>query len=292
MELKKEKDTPKKEEDSSSDDDKKKKRKKKKEKKENSQINNNKNEINITDSKRVRYNIINDFENKITQIIDEATKEKEDEIKFPKFLKNVLEHLKNNLKEFDFSFSEGIFGDFTSIFKTGIIPEKIFNQSPLIAENFTYMPTTVIERCNDLFNYSPKITLSEDTCNTFTKDDKLLKGFADSFRVIATSSELAIRNLSDAAQSRFSVFYTTSYTLEERDLLIQMLYNDTPKKFFDFLKEYNIKFRTELSFLYITKILNILKLIDEKYGKYERENEEIRDKFMFSYSFISKIFNG
>ena len=81
--------------------------------------------------------------------------------------------------------------------------------SPLGKENLPNLPTAVIERCNDLFNYNPKISLSEDTCNTFTKEDKELNGFADGFRVIATSTELAIRNLSDAAQSRFTIIYTT-----------------------------------------------------------------------------------
>ena len=183
-----------------------------------------------------------------------------------------------NLTEFDVSFTEGIFGDFTSVFKTGILTEKIFSQSPLITENLPNLPTAVLERCNDLFNYNPKISLSEDTCNTFTKDDKELKGFADGFRVIATSTEFAIRNLSDAAQSRFTIIYTTSYTPEERDLLIHIFYKETPKEFYDFLKEYKINFRKELSFLYVTKILNILKLIDSKFDKEDREKAEIRKK--------------
>ena len=196
----------------------------------------------------------------------------------PKCFENVVEKLRKNLMEFDVSFIEGIFGDFTSVFKTGILTEKIFTQSPLIAENLPNLPTAVIERCNDLFNYNPKISLSEDTCNTFTEEDKELSGFADGFRVIATSTELAIRNLSDAAQSRFTIIYTTSYTPEERNLLIQIFYKDTPKEFYGFLKDYKDKFRKELSFLYVTKILNLLKLIDSKFEKDEREKEETRKR--------------
>jgi hypothetical protein len=154
-------------------------------------------------------------------------------------------------------YSDGMFGDFTSIFKTGILTEKILSQSPLITENLPNLPPAVLERCNDLFNYNPKINLSEDSCNTFTNDNKELSGFSDGFRVIATSNELSIRNLSDAARSRFSIIYTTSYTPEERDLLIQLFYKDTPKEFYDFLKKYKEYFRKDLSFLYVTKILNI-----------------------------------
>ena len=196
----------------------------------------------------------------------------------PKCFENIVEHLKKNLIEFDFSFTEGLFGDFTSVFKTGILTEKIFSQSPLIAENLPNLPPQVIERCNDLFNYNPKISLNEDSCNTFTGDDKELSGFADGFRVIATSTELAIRNLSDAAQSRFTIIYTTSYKPEERDLLIQIFYKETPEEFYKFLKSYKENFRKELSFLYVSKILNILKELNTKYEKDEINQEEIRTK--------------
>ena len=223
---------------------------------------------------KIKYNKIKKFEEKIDKIIKKCKEEKI----LPKCFENIVEHLQKNLTEFNFSFSEGIFGDFTSVFKTGILTEKIFSQSPLIAENLPNLPPQVIERCNDLFNYNPKICLSEDSCNTFTGEDKELSGFADGFRVIATSTELAIRNLSDAAQSRFTIIYTTSYKPEERNLLIQILYKETPEEFYIFLKKYKENFRKELSFLYVTKIINILKLLNSKYEKEERNQEEIRKK--------------
>ena len=234
--------------------------------------------INKKDSKNIKinFNVIKKFEEKINKIVNDSKKDKK--LQLPKCFVDAIERLKKNLIKFDVSFSEGIFGDFTSIFKTGILTSKIFNQSSLIAENLPNLPTAVIERCNELLNYNPKITLSEDTCNSFTGEDKELKDFADGFRVIATSTELAIRNLSDAALSRFTVIYTTSYSPEERDLLIQIFYQDTPKEFYDFLKDYKVIFKKELSFLYVTKILNILKLIDLKFDKYEREKDETRKK--------------
>ena len=275
-------------EDNSSDDEKKKKKKKKESGDEDSDDNeiilkdessneddedDNENSNNSKNMK-IKYDKIKNFEEKISNLIKKCKLEKI----LPKCFENVVEKLRKNLMEFDVSFIEGIFGDFTSVFKTGILTEKIFTQSPLIAENLPNLPTAVIERCNDLFNYNPKISLSEDTCNTFTEEDKELSGFADGFRVIATSTELAIRNLSDAAQSRFTIIYTTSYTPEERNLLIQIFYKDTPKEFYGFLKDYKDKFRKELSFLYVTKILNILKLIDSKFEKDEREKEETRKR--------------
>ena len=214
---------------------------------------------------KIKYEIISKFENKISEILKKFKKE----AKIPICFENILERLKRNLIDFNTSLSEGVFGDFTSVFKTGILTEKIFNQAPIITENLSNLPTAVLERCNDLFNYNPKISLSEDTCNTFTERDKELTGFADGFRVIATSSELGIKNLSDAAQSRFTIIYTTNYTLEERNLLIEIFYENPPQEFINFLQNYKKIFRKELPFLYITKILNIIKLIDSKMNKNE-----------------------
>ena len=278
-------------EDEDSDEDNKTKKKKKKNKNdsedEDSDEDNEEKNKNYLKNEKINYKIIKNFEELISKIINNCKKE----TKLPKCFENILDKLIKNLTQFDVSFSEGIFGDFTSVFKTGILTEKIFGRSQLIAENLPNLPTAVIERCNDLFNFNPKICLSEDTCNTFTGEDKELKDFSDGFRVIATSTELAIRNLSDAAQSRFSVIYTTSYTQEERDLLIQIYYENTPKEFYDFLKDYRLCFRKDLSFLYVTKILNILKLIDSKFDKDDRERDEIRKKNLCLAIHLSLKFN-
>ena len=145
-----------------------------------------------------------------------------------------------------------------------------------MTENLPDLHTAVIERCNDFFNYNPKINISEDTCNTFTDDDKELTGFAEGFRVIATSSELAIKNLSEAAQSRFTVIYTTDYSPEERNLLIEVFYKNIPKEFDFFLNQYKENLRHELPFLYVTKIFTILKLIDSKMDKDELNKKDVK----------------
>ena len=84
--------------------------------------------------------------------------------------------------------NEEILGDITSVFKPGILIEKILTQSPLITENLPNLPPRVIERCNDLFNYNPKINLTEDTSNSFTYENKEISDFANTFRIIATSN--------------------------------------------------------------------------------------------------------
>ena len=169
--------------------------------------------------------------------------------------------------------NEETLGDFSSVFKTGILIEKILVQSPLITENLPNLPPAVIERCNDLFNYNPKINLSEDTSNTFTDENKELSDFSDTFRIIATSNELAIKNLSDAIQSRFSIIYTTSYTKEERKFLIKKLYPDILDIFYIFIEKYKEILKKDLPFLYITKILNILKILNEQFENPSNEKK-------------------
>ena len=167
----------------------------------------------------------------------------------PESIQNILECLKENIFDLNNCFENGIFGDFTSVFKTGILTEKILKQSSIIMKNLPNLPTASLERSNDLFNYNPKFVLNEDTCGTFTKKGKEVVGFINSFRAIGTSSLIAVKNLSDAVRSRFSIIYTTSYTQEERNLIIKIFYEDVPDKFFDFIKKYEENFHKELAFL-------------------------------------------
>ena len=57
--------------------------------------------------------------------------------------------------------------------------------------------------------------------------------------------------------------------------MIQIFYNDIPLEFFKFLNDYKNNFRKELSFLYVTKILNIFKLINLKFKEDERKRKDI-----------------
>ena len=71
-------------------------------------------------SNKIRYEIIKKFEDKISNLLKQCKKEKI----LPKCFENIVERLRKNLIEFNLSFSEGISGDFTSIFKIGILTEK------------------------------------------------------------------------------------------------------------------------------------------------------------------------
>jgi len=119
--------------------------------------------------------------------------------KLPKCINLTLDSLKDKLFEKE-SNNNGLFKDFTSIFKTGILLEKILKQSSVILKNLPNLSTAVLERFNDLFNFMPKLTLNEDFCNTFTgkfKNGKEISNFSTHFKVIAISSLGGIRNLSE-----------------------------------------------------------------------------------------------
>lgn len=172
------------------------------------------------------------------------------------------------------SSDNGIFKDFTSIFKTGILLEKILKQSPVILKNLPNLSTAVLERFNDLFNFMPKLSLNEDFCNTFTgrfKVGKEISNFSQNFKVIAISSLSGIRNLSDAARSRFSTIYTSEYNDDEKEIAAKLFNSKIPGELSSFLEKYEKTFNIKISFLDIIKIITIFVKFSEV--REEKRNE-------------------
>ena len=178
----------------------------------------------------------------------------------------------------------GLFKDFTSIFKTGILLENILKQSSVILKNMPNLSTAVLERFNDLFNFMPKLSLNEDFCNTFTskfKDAKEINNFSEKFRIYAISTLSGSLNLSDVAKSRLTTIYTSEYNEEEREIAAQSFEPDTPIEILRiFLKKYQTEFKVELSFLDIIKILQIFK----KFCKIREEKNGINITFAIYFS--------
>ena len=178
--------------------------------------------------------------------------------------------------------NNGIFKDFTSIFKTGILFEKILKQSSVILKNLSNLSPAVLERFNDLFNYMPKLSLNEDFCNSFTgkmKNGKEINNFSKNFRLIAISTLGGIRNLSDAAKSRFSIIYTSEYNDSEKEIATKLFESKTPGELSFFIEKYEKIFNIKLPFLEIIKILSIFR-------KFYEVREEQKDmNIMFSIYF-------
>jgi hypothetical protein len=204
---------------------------------------------------------LNEFKLKIKTIIEDT---KNNECKECTTIHKVLDHLEQKLFEPIINNIDNLFGDFTAIFQEGILPHNILIQNKLILKNLPNLSPAVIERFNDLFNYNPKLSLNEDFCNTFTGIYKEWNDFSSIFRIIAVCQNDNLRNLSDAAKSRFSILYTSKYNDDERKTVSKLYYPEISNNFIQFLEEYKNLFKNELEFPLIIKILSITQILDEK----------------------------
>ena len=164
---------------------------------------------------------LNEFKLKIKTIIEDT---KNNECKECTTIHKVLDHLEQKLFEPIINNIDNLFGDFTAIFQEGILPHNILIQNKLILKNLPNLSPAVLERFNDLFNYNPKLSLNEDFCNTFTGGYKEWDDFSSIFRTIAICQNDNLRNLSDAAKSRFSILYTSKYNDDERKTVSKLYY--------------------------------------------------------------------
>ena len=214
-----------------------------------------------------------EFKSKIKSIIDKTKNKLKNSIS----IHYVLDNLEKKLFEEIVKNSDNLFGDFTAIFKEGILPNKILLQQSLICKNISNLKPQVLERFNDLINFDPKIILNEDYCNTFTGKMKEWSDFNENFKIFATSQLENFSNLSEAIKSRFSIIQTSKYSKEEQYNVSQIYYKDTPYKLYTFINEYkkNVT-KKELNFSNIIKIISLYKNIIKKNN--EETQEVIKEK--------------
>ena len=174
--------------------------------------------------------------------------------------------------------SNSMFGDFTTIFKVGVLIENVLLQKNIILKNLSNLSPSIFERLNDFYNYNPKITLNEDYCNTLTSENKELHDFSDGFRMIAVIPLDDIRNFSDAARSRLTVIYTKPYQKDERKTAIRNLYPQYPTLFDDFLEKFESNFKG-IKFSILIKIIKLAKEID-------KSNKQISHTHSYEKSFL------
>jgi len=75
--------------------------------------------------------------------------------------------------------------------------------------------TENLERLNEVLTGNKKITLSEDTSNSFTEENFKEISCDNDFRIVATCNEGEETRLSEAILSRFTEIYIDNYTKEE-----------------------------------------------------------------------------
>ena len=93
----------------------------------------------------------------------------------PELKKNLV---KNVMKKLFSEENENRLIDLKMDFNPGLILKGIFTEKSLILKDISKVKTSVLERFNELFSDKNILTLSEDTTNTFTKEnEKELKNF-------------------------------------------------------------------------------------------------------------------
>ena len=121
------------------------------------------------------------------------------------FKKKLFEDQKNKKSLFDMIIE----------FKPGIFISARIRGNNLILKNITYVKTEHLERLNEALTGNKKITLNEDTQNSFTPENNKEISFTSDFRVIGTCNEGEETSLSEAFMSRFTLIYVNKYKKEE-----------------------------------------------------------------------------
>ena len=96
-------------------------------------------------------------------------------------------------------------------FKPGIFISARIKGCNLILKNITYVKTENLERLNEALTGNKKITLNEDTQNSFTSENNKEISFSNDFRIVGTCNEGEETSLSDAFLSRFTLIYVNKY---------------------------------------------------------------------------------
>ena len=98
-------------------------------------------------------------------------------------------------------------------------------------KNLSEIPTTELERFNELF-FGCTITLLEDIYNTFSSSsDKEIRNFSKRIRFFATCPQVAATKLSEAVLSKFTTVYIETYTEEEQKYVLSSYSNFKCLKF-------------------------------------------------------------
>ena len=137
----------------------------------------------------------------------------------------ALERFKRKLFENDLKKKKSLI-DIIIEFKPGIFISARIKGYNLILKNITYVKTENLERLNEILTGNKKITLNEDTQNSFTKENNKEISFAKDFRLIGTCNEGEETSLSDAFLSRFTLIYVNKYKEKEEEKILKNIAMD------------------------------------------------------------------
>ena len=207
---------------------------------------------------------------KIKKLIEEnSNKEKDEE-------DSIFNYAIKNFKKkyFNDDINNSLLGMILE-FKPGIFISAKIRGHNLILKNITNVKTEYLERLNEVFTGSKKITLNEDVQNSLTPENKKEISFNNDFRVICTCQEGEEAKLSEAFKSRLTVIYINNYSHEEYNKIIR---NESEANDIDIINEkiyqYQCKFNYEniINLSRILNCINISKKLDKNYKNSHEKN--------------------
>jgi hypothetical protein len=99
--------------------------------------------------------------------------------------------------------------------------KAIFDDKSLLLKNLSEIPTSELERFNELFS-GFTITLHDDINNTFSSSfDKEIRNFSKIIRFFATCPQGSTTKLSEAVLSRFTYICTETYKKSEQNFVLK-----------------------------------------------------------------------
>ena len=194
------------------------------------------------------------------------------------------------LKVMDISDSndDNILNNIKLEFKPGLFTTAILSGESLNLRNFDKIPTTTLERFNELFTGMKTLTLNEDKFNTITKpNDKLLCETVDFIRFFATS---LTKNFSEAVLSRWTVINTKEYDFEELEEVLKIC---SGEKNLDTVTQNDIKYLIEVARFFkntsnktvsIKLLINAIELFHDmniNLCKFENLTNEDKEKYYY-----------
>ena len=235
----------------------------------------------LTSEKAKNYYLLQIYEILQANNIDNLLKDLEDFETNKKKIKNKIEELikyKNINENYTFyyaleNFKKKLFKkekdkkslfDMIIEFKPGIFLSARIKGYNLILKNITYVKTENLERLNEALTGNKKITLNEDTQNSFTPENNKEINFSNDFRVVGTCNEGEETSLSEAFLSRFTLIYVNKYSDDEELKVLKASTDDN--KDIEFLNQILEKYYSifpDITKINLSKKLNCFKITKE-----------------------------
>ncbi len=190
----------------------------------------------------------------------------------------ALQRFKKKLFDEDIKKRHNGLFDMEIEFKPGIFLSSKIRGKNLILKNITNVKTENLERLNEVTSGYKKITLNEDTPNTFTKENNKEISFTKNFRVVATCNEGTEASLSDAFLSRFTLIYANKYNPSEELIILKDASGTSSdyEKMNKLLEKYYTEY-PEATKLNLTQKINCIKIKKEMDKK--RKQREDQDPY-------------